>query len=1318
MSNTRRKITSRIMLFVLALFLLLAAQNRCFKKVEEILEEETFNTYSQINEKTAIDIEKKTVNIFNELKELAIITESLVQSGATSQEIIKDIGQYQNIINTKCVNYLAPRGIAYCSNGDVFDFTDNKYYPLILTKSEFVTPAFDYESYSKEKIIIFSKRIEDVSGKYIGTVFFDYTITELADYLSIKDDYTSGEIPLFLNGEYEAIFEKDTETLIQFYEVFSGLESNDKEFLFTFDDEEVISNRTVDKDGNLIVVSPVSINSKNGKLFVTTIVDKEIYLKRVKEAKSHISKMLSITFFISAIFLIYMFALLIKKTKKDEDHLKDIAFTDLETGGHNLKYFNKMFDDKKDEKGYIVAADLAKFTNISNLYPEHEVYKIIMDVYDIIRRSVSDNDIIAHDQRDQYALYIDEDVKAELENKLTSINEKLLVYSSTKGYPEIKLIFGLKKYTSEKAISYLYAEAKTVLKKTDDNQKQIFKYAIEDSYVNAERNEKIASKFFDLLNQKKFYLDYQPIFSADNGRVLSAEAFIRYKDENNNVVYPNDFIGVLEENGYIQDLDNYVFINIVEFIKKQMENGNKILPISMNISRYTLYQRNTIANYLNYAKNRGVDLALIPLEIRDENIKNDDRLMEAIVDLKSKGFKVQIDRFGRNGSSLIALSKCDFDVVKLDKSVIDEIGVKSSEFVLRHLTSLGSELGLDIIAFGVENELQAEFVKNLGVSMIQGPYYSAPISEADFNEILNHYYDQKLFEEVRYEELTRYSIVQTFESPLFSDEAISFMTGPILKMGLKDNDLYLMGSNNNAEKLLGLNLKSLLHSREYSLVKEFTYDEDYETLKNLVIKAYETKAPTLGKLIFKQDEMILPVLCKIFIKKEHNGYKEVFAFISLDNKEMVDTEFINHMPGGLLVYQPNDEQKIIKINKEFLKMTGYESEEAFYASNNSKLRELIYVQDYHVVINSMFMQFFSTNDKQARVKFRITRADGKLIYISMHAKYFINNIYGDLIYCYIESLEGQNEAILNEENAVEKLKYESTHDGLTGLYNQASVKEMANELFKNNPNIEFTLLVMDIDNFKQFNDNHGHAFGDNVIKTFALVLKSCVSGSGFCARIGGDEFIAIEPQIKETTEQIAQRIFNKLHFSIEDCVVTPSIGVTSTLITEKKYEEMFLNADLSLYASKNSGKDSYTIYSPNKDINIANKESGRVNTFDLTRVIQTINVVGGFKNSNLFVWDFRAHKINVTQNVMNLFNFESATVNAKYLEDNVIFNADTELIRKEIAELATGKKEKHEIVYRWLNKDRKPVWIKCQGSVIKNNEKPLCLIGEIKLIAK
>ncbi len=245
------------------------------------------------------------------------------------------------------------------------------------------------------------------------------------------------------------------------------------------------------------------------------------------------------------------------------------------------------------------------------------------------------------------------------------------------------------------------------------------------------KEQELESSFQRALEKGEFKLWVQPKFDTLTEKVVGLEALVRWVKEDGTIIPPSDFIHVFEDDGLISVLDEYIFCRVCERLQKMMREGTKIYPISVNLSRATLSHSETIAKYANIVKDYGIPIEYVPLEITETTRKTDVAIKELTEQLKEAGFKIHMDDFGSGLSSLESLNILPFDVVKLDKSLIDYIGTSGGNELLRHCIELAHFKELKVVAEGVETKEQLEFLRAMNCDYIQGYYFSKPLSYED-----------------------------------------------------------------------------------------------------------------------------------------------------------------------------------------------------------------------------------------------------------------------------------------------------------------------------------------------------------------------------------------------------------------------------------------------------------------------------------------------------------------------------------------------------------------------------------------------------------
>lgn len=258
------------------------------------------------------------------------------------------------------------------------------------------------------------------------------------------------------------------------------------------------------------------------------------------------------------------------------------------------------------------------------------------------------------------------------------------------------------------------------------------------------KEQELESAFQKALEKEEFKLWVQPKFDAKSEKIIGLEALVRWIKEDGTIIPPSEFIHVFEEDGLIVLLDEYMFCKVCERLQKIKREGAKLYPISVNLSRATLSHKNTIEKYANIVKDYDIPIELVPLEITETTKTRDFEIKELTEQLKNAGFRIHMDDFGSGLSSLESLNILPFDVVKLDKSLIDYIGTSGGNELLRHCIELAHFKDLKVVAEGVETKDQLEFLKTLDCDYIQGYYFSAPLSYED-----SLLFFMKLYEENR-----------------------------------------------------------------------------------------------------------------------------------------------------------------------------------------------------------------------------------------------------------------------------------------------------------------------------------------------------------------------------------------------------------------------------------------------------------------------------------------------------------------------------------------------------------------------------------------
>lgn len=238
----------------------------------------------------------------------------------------------------------------------------------------------------------------------------------------------------------------------------------------------------------------------------------------------------------------------------------------------------------------------------------------------------------------------------------------------------------------------------------------------------------------EALTAGQFCIYFQPKISLDTEEFIGSEALIRYINQAGEIIAPNNFIPILEEARLIKMLDLYVFEEVCKQINIWKERKMRVKPVSINLSRSTLSYHFLADQLLALITKHNIDISLLELEVT-ETAEVDNQLVfsQAFEKLKEYGFSISIDDFGVRNASLSLFTTINFDILKLDRSLVKTLAQnQKARILIRSLAVICSDLGIKLIAEGVETLEQLDILKELRCNEVQGYLFSKPLPLNDF----------------------------------------------------------------------------------------------------------------------------------------------------------------------------------------------------------------------------------------------------------------------------------------------------------------------------------------------------------------------------------------------------------------------------------------------------------------------------------------------------------------------------------------------------------------------------------------------------------
>lgn len=253
------------------------------------------------------------------------------------------------------------------------------------------------------------------------------------------------------------------------------------------------------------------------------------------------------------------------------------------------------------------------------------------------------------------------------------------------------------------------------------------------------KEQKIINAMEMAIQNKEFTLYLQPKYDIEKGTIIGAEALVRWISQENGFISPGDFIPVFENNGFVYEVDKFIWEESCRYLRKWLDEGREVHPISVNVSRIDLYDPKLVKHLVDLREKYQLPSQYLELEITESAYTEDpEQIITITRQLREAGFVILMDDFGTGYSSLNMLKDIQIDVLKLDMGFL-----KSSDYsakggnILTAILKMAESLKMQTIAEGVETKEQVEFLKGIGCKYVQGFYYSKPLPIEDFEKLIS-----------------------------------------------------------------------------------------------------------------------------------------------------------------------------------------------------------------------------------------------------------------------------------------------------------------------------------------------------------------------------------------------------------------------------------------------------------------------------------------------------------------------------------------------------------------------------------------------------
>lgn len=498
----------------------------------------------------------------------------------------------------------------------------------------------------------------------------------------------------------------------------------------------------IEKTDYHIAYTPVS--ARSGWTLVSLIPD-VVYSDYHKEIYSISAGSIFLAIVVIAIFCYYV----IERDKKKAEELYKVELVDgLTNIGNKAAFYNTLTDvfQHNDKKTYIIFLfDINNFKLINHNYSYQQGDKVLCCIADSLARIATAKERISRLSSDCFAILIEKeafDEKVILDSLLKDIHDRLgtgiagAIHFSSGYYEVTDGKEDIRNMLDKATIAWKYAKAREESCKAYNEtilMEQLKTKQIEDNQTKAL-----------LSNEFKVYL--QPKVDLDKNTICGAEALVRWISKDFGFMAPDEFIPIAEANGFIKAIDFYVLQQVCKDIRSRLDQGEKVVPVSVNQSRITILDDEYLNRIQRIIEQYQIPVNYLDFEVTESLFIGDYKtIIQVLTKIHEIGISISMDDFGSGYSSLNLLKNMSIDNLKIDKEFLAESEKSAqSRIIIKSLIEMAKELNIRVVCEGVEQKEQVAFLKKIRCDEAQGYYYDRPISSREFYQKLS---------EGRYEDL-------------------------------------------------------------------------------------------------------------------------------------------------------------------------------------------------------------------------------------------------------------------------------------------------------------------------------------------------------------------------------------------------------------------------------------------------------------------------------------------------------------------------------------------------------------------------------------
>ncbi len=740
--ETAKNRWKKLVVLVLVFIVCLSSLVRCRNLIYIAVENQVYGSLKDVALQNELIIERElntTCNLLTKIASLPQYADADLTSEATLKSLVNSLKVTANAYNYKRMGIITLDGTAYCTDDQISNLSHEEGYRYGIKGFSNISESFTDTVGVAESINVFSvPLLNPEDGTVKGVLFATYRTEHFKQLLNVNS---------FDGNGYSYVVAADGDAITDSQQ--SPIYGTDNVLTALMDvsplNHEIVSQVHLSMEqglsGSFSLINdgiryayymPLKVDALHQNWYLFTVVPASALDQKYEIILYHMDRMLAIIFLAMTILLVYY----IWSHHKSSQHLFHMAYTDPLTKGDNYSSFLYKIKSKSGMSGYMVSLDLNEFKLINSICGARTGDLVLKSIWNIISSDLKEDELAAHVRGDRYIMFLTSQSREEIIARVKNINSQIIALPEKLNTIQIQPYFGIYKTSNigDPEEGYTRTIQAQRLVKGNTTKNYAFYDEVDVSKISDEKQ--LADSFEKAIENCEFEIWYQPKYYSEDRTIAGAEALVRWRKSDGHLIPPFRFIPLFERNGMIITLDEYVFRAVCKQQKKWESEGHTLFPVSINISRASLYYENIVQRYTEIIKEFDIDAKYVPLEVTESATIDNAQVLGIMKLFHEAGFPLYLDDFGAGYSSLATLNLMIFETLKLDKSLVDFIGNDNGEKLLSYTIKLAKSLGMKITAEGVEQEEQVAFLKNLKCDEIQGYFFSKPLPLADFEKLL------------------------------------------------------------------------------------------------------------------------------------------------------------------------------------------------------------------------------------------------------------------------------------------------------------------------------------------------------------------------------------------------------------------------------------------------------------------------------------------------------------------------------------------------------------------------------------------------------